>query len=132
MVSEWAGTHVGRRRPVQAAPGIELAECCVWAYRVRRSGAVRARLPGGSTPIATGRRHRPRGGPAPAAPGGTVRGPVYPAAGPHVIDVVDAEVRMLEQVRGLGVDLERVFLIQQVQIEPLTSHLMIVLQTTTG
>jgi hypothetical protein len=57
---------------------------------------------------------------------------VYPAAGPHVIDVVDAEVRMLEQVRGLGVDLERVFLIQQVQIEPLTSHLMIVLQTTTG
>ena len=38
---------------------------------------------------------------------------------------------MLEQVRGLGVDLERVFLIQQVQIEPLTGHLMIVLQTTT-
>ena len=35
-------------------------------------------------------------------------------AGPYVIDVVDAEVRMLEQVRGLGVDLERVFLIQQV------------------
>jgi hypothetical protein len=38
---------------------------------------------------------------------------------------------MLEQVRGLGVDLERVFLIQQVQIVPLTGHLMIVLQTTT-
>ena len=35
-------------------------------------------------------------------------------AGLYVIDVVDAEVRMLEQVRGLGVDLERVFLIQQV------------------
>jgi hypothetical protein len=38
---------------------------------------------------------------------------------------------MLEQVRGLGVDLKRVFLIQQVWIEPLTAHLMIVLQTTT-
>ena len=39
---------------------------------------------------------------------------------------------MLEQVRGLGVDLKRVFLIQQVQIEPLITHLMIVLQTTTS
>lgn len=52
-------------------------------------------------------------------------------AGPHVINVIDSEVRMLEQVRGLGVDLKRVFLIQQVWIEPLTAHLMIVLQTTT-
>jgi hypothetical protein len=52
-------------------------------------------------------------------------------AGPHVINVIDSEVRMLEQVRGLGVDLKRVFLIQQVQIEPLIAHLMIVLQTTT-
>jgi hypothetical protein len=33
---------------------------------------------------------------------------------------------MLKQVRGLGVDLKRVFLIQQVQIEPLITHLMIV------
>ena len=39
---------------------------------------------------------------------------------------------MLEQVRGLGVDLKRVFLIQQVQIEPLTAHSMSVLQTTTS
>jgi hypothetical protein len=38
---------------------------------------------------------------------------------------------MLEQVRGLGVDLKRVFLIQHVWIEPLTTHLMSVLQTTT-
>ena len=38
---------------------------------------------------------------------------------------------MLEQVRSLGVDLKRVFLVQQVWIEPLTAHLMIVLQTTT-
>ncbi len=53
-------------------------------------------------------------------------------AGPHITDVIDAGVRMFEQVRGRGVDLERVFLIQQVQIEPLTAHLMIVLQTTTG
>jgi len=35
-------------------------------------------------------------------------------AGPHVINVIDSDVRMLEQVRGLGVDLKRVFLIQQV------------------
>jgi hypothetical protein len=27
--------------------------------------------------------------------------------GPYVIDVVDPQVRMLEQVRGLGIDLER-------------------------
>ena len=39
---------------------------------------------------------------------------------------------MLEQVCSLGIDLERVFLIQQVQIEPLTAHSMIVLQTTTS
>src|SRR5208337_4846528 len=169
---------------------------------VRRCGAVRVRLPGGSTPIATGRRNRPRGGPAPAVPGGTARAPVCPVgthgvggpvpaapgfpaarrnripgqvswacsssvspvlggkpvrrlvaadrtasvrvtavrwrlgrvkqrvAGPHVINVIDSKVRMLEQVRGLGVDLKRVFLIQQVQIEPLTAHLIIVLQTT--
>ena len=34
-------------------------------------------------------------------------------AGPHVIDVVDSQVRMLEQVRSLGIDLERVLLIEQ-------------------
>ena len=38
---------------------------------------------------------------------------------------------MPEQVRSLGVDLKRVFLVQQVWIEPLTAHQMIVLQTTT-
>jgi hypothetical protein len=32
----------------------------------------------------------------------------------------------------LGVDFERVFLIQQIEIEPLTAHLVSVLQTTTG
>jgi hypothetical protein len=53
-------------------------------------------------------------------------------AGPYVINVIDSKVRMLEQVRGLGVDLKRVLLIQQVQIEPLITHLMIVLQTTTS
>lgn len=31
---------------------------------------------------------------------------------PDVVDVVKAEVRVLEQVRGLGVDLERVLLIE--------------------
>jgi hypothetical protein len=53
-------------------------------------------------------------------------------AGPHVINVIDSKVRMLEQVRGLGVDLKRVLLIEQVQVEPLITHLMIVLQTTTS
>jgi hypothetical protein len=38
---------------------------------------------------------------------------------------------MLEQVSGLRVDLERIFLIQQVRIEPFATHLMIVLHTTT-
>jgi hypothetical protein len=38
------------------------------------------------------------------------------AADPYVVDVVDAEVGVLEQVRGLGVDLERVFLVEQVQV----------------
>jgi hypothetical protein len=53
-------------------------------------------------------------------------------AGPHIIDVIDPQVRMLEQVRGLRVDLKRIFLVQQVQIEPLAAHSMIVLQTTTA
>jgi hypothetical protein len=52
-------------------------------------------------------------------------------ADPHITDVIDSEVRMLEQVRSLGVDFKRVFLIQQVWIGPLTAHQMIVLQTTT-
>jgi hypothetical protein len=40
-------------------------------------------------------------------------------------------MRVLEQVRGLGVDLERVFLIEQVELESVTVHLLIVLQMTT-
>ena len=35
----------------------------------------------------------------------------------HVVDVVKAEVRVLEQVRGLSIDLERVLVIEQVQVE---------------
>jgi len=42
-------------------------------------------------------------------------------AGPHVVDIVDSQVRLLEQVRGLRVDLKRIFLIQQVRIEPLAA-----------
>ena len=38
---------------------------------------------------------------------------------------------MLEQVRDLSVDLERVFLVQQIRVEPLTVHTNMVLQTTT-
>jgi hypothetical protein len=40
--------------------------------------------------------------------------------GPHIIDIVDLRVRMLEQVRHLIVDLERVSFAQQVRIEPIT------------
>jgi len=51
------------------------------------------------------------------------------AACPYVVDIVDAEVGVLEQVRGLRVYLERVFLVEQVQA--LLVHDSIVLQTTT-
>jgi len=35
---------------------------------------------------------------------------------PHVVDVLQSEVGMLEQVRGLGVDLERV-VVEGVEVE---------------
>lgn len=53
------------------------------------------------------------------------------AASLDLIDVVDPKTRMLEQVRGLIVNLERIVFIQQVWIEPLAIHTPIVLQTTT-
>ena len=34
-------------------------------------------------------------------------------AGPHVVDVIDAEAGMLEQVRGLSVNLERILVIEE-------------------
>jgi hypothetical protein len=40
-------------------------------------------------------------------------------------------MRMLEQVRGLRVDLERILAIQQIHIEPLLAHLSGVLQPAT-
>jgi len=48
----------------------------------------------------------------------------------HVVDIVDSQVRMLEQVRGLRIDLEWIFLIQQVRIKPFSTHPMLVLHTT--
>lgn len=42
--------------------------------------------------------------------------------GPHVLDVVDSQVRMLEQVRRLAVDLKRVLVIEEVRVEPPVSH----------
>jgi len=39
---------------------------------------------------------------------------------------------MLEQLRGLGIDLERVLFIEQARVEPLIVHELSVLQTTTG
>jgi hypothetical protein len=41
-------------------------------------------------------------------------------AGLYVIDVVDPQVRMLEQVRHLGIDVKRVLLIEQARVESLT------------
>jgi hypothetical protein len=38
---------------------------------------------------------------------------------------------VLEQVRGLGVDLERVFLVEQVWVKSLLVHASIVIQVTT-
>jgi hypothetical protein len=39
---------------------------------------------------------------------------------------------MFEQVRGLGVDLERVLLVEQVGVEPLVGHETSVLQPNTN
>lgn len=50
-------------------------------------------------------------------------------AAPHVINVVDPKVWMLEQVRGLRVDLERVLVVEQIRIESLARHCLSVLQT---
>jgi len=44
---------------------------------------------------------------------------------------VDSQVRVLEQVRGLRVDLERVLPIEQVQVEPVVGHHLSVLQPNT-
>ncbi len=52
------------------------------------------------------------------------------SARPNIEDVRDAQVRVFEQVRGLSVDLERVDVIERVEIEAVT-HLPIVLQATT-
>jgi hypothetical protein len=38
---------------------------------------------------------------------------------------------MLEEMRGLGIDLERVLLVERARIEPLFVHAANVLQTTT-
>jgi hypothetical protein len=37
---------------------------------------------------------------------------------PDIADVLDAQAWVLEQVGGLGVDLERVLVIEQIEIEP--------------
>ena len=52
-------------------------------------------------------------------------------AGPDVVDVIDAEAGMLEQVRGLSVNLERILVVEEVGIESLLRHDSIVLQTIT-
>lgn len=52
---------------------------------------------------------------------------------PYVIDFLNPQMWMLEQVRCLRVDLERILHVQEVQIETLlASHVRIVLQTDTG
>jgi hypothetical protein len=42
--------------------------------------------------------------------------------GPRIFNVLDSQVRVLEQVRGLRIDLERVLPIEQVQVEPVVGH----------
>ncbi len=51
--------------------------------------------------------------------------------GPHILDVLDPSMRMLEQVRGLRIDLERVLLIQQARVESAVGHHPSVLQPNT-
>jgi hypothetical protein len=36
---------------------------------------------------------------------------------PHLVDVLDAEPRVFEQVGGLVVDLERVFVVEEIEVE---------------
>jgi ABC-type phosphonate transport system ATPase subunit len=50
---------------------------------------------------------------------------------PDVIDVLQAKARMLEQVRGLRVDLEGVLVVEDIRIKALTAHRASVLQTNT-
>jgi hypothetical protein len=52
-------------------------------------------------------------------------------AGPDIIDVVDPQIRVLEKMRRLGIDLERVLFIEHARIEPLFAHPVTVLQATT-
>jgi hypothetical protein len=41
---------------------------------------------------------------------------------PDVVDVVDAQAWVLEQVGGLSVDLERILVVEQIQIEQPVRH----------
>jgi hypothetical protein len=51
---------------------------------------------------------------------------------PDIADVLDAQAWVLEQVGGLGVDLERVLVVEQIEIEPVVPHVVIVIQTDTN
>jgi hypothetical protein len=50
---------------------------------------------------------------------------------PYIFDVRDPEMRMLEKVHRLRVDLERVLLIQQARVESVVGHHPSVLQPNT-
>jgi hypothetical protein len=41
---------------------------------------------------------------------------------PDIADVLDAQAWVFEQVGGLGVDLERVLVVEQIEIEPVVRH----------
>ena len=41
---------------------------------------------------------------------------------PNIADVLDAQAWVFEQVGGLGVDLERVLVVEQIEIEPVVRH----------
>jgi hypothetical protein len=51
---------------------------------------------------------------------------------PDIADVLDAQAWVLEQVGGLGVDLERFLVVEQIEIEPVVPHVVIVIQTDTN
>ena len=41
---------------------------------------------------------------------------------PHLVDVVDAQVRVFEQVSSLGVNLERILVIEEIEIKQPVRH----------
>jgi hypothetical protein len=64
--------------------------------------------------------------------GGWFGGVEHRVGSPDFADVPDAQARVLEQVGGLSLDLERILFVEQIQIEQPVCHLPTVIQTDTN